>query len=77
MSELSAKQLKKLGYRVTSIKHRTVSRIDRADWEDFHRDADYYRRCISRDTVIVPQSYLSKIPNSQNSDIGYIGLQKK
>jgi len=72
MSESSAKQLKKRGYRVVSIKHRLVSRIDRADWEDFNPDEDYYRRCLSKDSIVVPASYLTKIPNSQHSKVGYI-----
>ena len=70
--DMTASQLKKLGYRVVSRRHRLVSRIDRHDWKDLHVNSDFYRRCISKDVLKVPASYLPKIPNSGNSDVGYI-----
>ena len=69
---MTAAQLKKYGYRVVSLKHRIVSRIDVENWQEFHKSSDFYRRCISKDTIIVPASYLPKIPNSGHSEVGYV-----
>lgn len=67
------------GYRITSRKYGTVSRIDRPDWKEFLLEeypnwigimtdvqiADHYRRCYSKDKIDLGRKALTlKIPNS-------------
>lgn len=66
------------GYRVTSRKHRTISRIDRSDWKEFLLEkypnwvgvlsdtqiADHYRRIYSKDDLTVSVGIIKKMPNS-------------
>lgn len=58
------------GYCITSRAHRLATRIDRNDWKEVTKlsrpDADWYRRCESKDTIIVPVSWLKLLPNSLN-----------
>lgn len=85
---MATEDLIKAGYRVTSRKHRMVSRIDRADWKEVMAKThvngmkwvlalgegsaeDYYRRCISNDTLTV--SSIEGIPNSGHQITGFRG----
>lgn len=94
---MTNQQLISAGYRVVSRKHKTLSRIDRADWKQVlakhqcpwdadgegmewvlnlgERNAeDYYRRCISKDTIVVDD--INGIPNSGSAVTGYRGEKK-
>lgn len=59
------------GYAVTSRRYRHASRLDREDWrevvnEHLHRStldadaADWYRRILSKDVVIVPKDWIGE-----------------
>ena len=65
------------GYCITSRAHRHATRIDRPDWKQVTRlagkpDADWYRRCESKDTIIVRQSWLKVLPNSIHGPKEYL-----
>ena len=68
------------GYRITSRKHRMATRIDREDWkehceeEGFPVDADWYRRCVSKDTIIVARDQIKEIGTSCNDTTGYVHI---
>jgi len=77
----TAKQLRSMGYRVVSRKHRIVARIDRPDWRetvininDERQAADQYRRVHSKDTLIVSHGALKQIGSSGGSSKGYVEL---
>lgn len=65
------------GYAIVSRKFRIAARIDRPDWEDRQRrhrepvDADWYRRCVSRDTITVSAALARSLPNSGSCHYGY------
>lgn len=67
---ITLEELKRKGYCVTSRKHRCVSRIDRKDWKEIlaeknlPADADLYRRCYSKDNLVVSNAMLAKLKNS-------------
>ncbi len=67
---LTVDQAKAAGYAIVSRSGRLAARLDRPDWRQamhdkrYKPDADFYRRCISKDCVIVPESWLKKLPNS-------------
>lgn len=70
-----AKELHDKGYRVTSRKHRIVSRLDRPDWLEFMQkhhcecgDAEWYLRCLSKDSVKVLSPYV--FANLKTSCVG-------
>lgn len=82
---LSAEELTKLGYRRISSKHKTVSRIDRKDWQQFLLDinpnlllgqdggASFYRRVYSKDTVEgIPDEIFKGIPGSDFDPVGFV-----
>lgn len=73
-SKQKAKELTKQGYRVVSLKHRTVSRIADERWRDMGYDADFYRRCISDDQLIISASVLKEMKTSCHDKVGYIEL---
>lgn len=60
--------LKRQGYCVTSLRYRMASRIDREDWMTICPDADTYRRCHSKDNIVVSSSIMKKL---KKSDRGY------
>lgn len=66
------------GYCRTSRRFGLVSRIDRKDWKEFcHKnkypiDADWYRRCLSKDTLEVGVQYGLMFPASHDSEIEYV-----
>jgi hypothetical protein len=70
------------GYRVISRKFGIVSRVDREDWISWLEkkrlpvDADWYRRCISKDRLEVPLNYIGLIPNSGHDIIGFMKKNK-
>lgn len=68
MKDLRLDQAKGMGYCITSRSGRIASRLDRKDWEDIGCSADLYRRCYSKDNIIVPASWLKKL---KNSSFGY------
>ena len=78
-----AKKLMAMGYRVTSSKFNLVSRVDRKDWKEFSKlnsnpvDADWYRRCISKDTLDAGRQLTSKMDNSNHDPIGYVKLNSE
>lgn len=67
---MTIEEAKRWGYCITSRSGRQASRIDRDDWKEqmtkngLPANADYYRRCISKDTIIVPASFIGKLKNS-------------
>lgn len=65
--------LKRRGYCITSRSARYASRIDREDWKTVCSDADYYRRCFSKDVIIVPVNAIKKLKNSHH---GYAEFRK-
>ena len=71
---MTLEELKRKGYCITSRSGRIASRLDRPDWEEnmpsgMKPNANFYRRCVSKDHIIVPASYLSKL---KNSIFGYV-----
>lgn len=60
------------GYAVTSRRFCMVSRIDRSDWREWCKrkeiplDADFYRRCVSKDTIRVSEAVRQLMPNSRD-----------
>lgn len=86
LSELSAEELIKRGYRRTSNKFCILARIDREDWLEFMADehpnmmrmdqaslADFYRRVYSKDKVTSPAS--RDVPSSNHDPVGYVELE--
>lgn len=63
---MTIEEAKRWGYCITSRSGRQASRIDREDWKSINEDADYYRRCISKDSVIVPAAFIGKLKNSHD-----------
>jgi hypothetical protein len=65
------------GYAVVSRKFCIVSRIDRYDWREYCEEnkypisADWYRRVLSKDRLVVNKSIIHKIPNSCHADYYY------
>ena len=78
----SAETLKDFGYRIISRKFRIAARIDREDWEEYSKrsdypvEADWYRRCVSRDQITVPESYVKVIGSSCHDDCGYVEVKE-
>lgn len=74
----TAKQLKKSGYRIVSRKYGIAARVDRQDWEQFCKDnghpvnADWYRRCLSKDTITVGSGIARSLPTSCHDNTGYV-----
>ena len=74
----NARKLKNMGYRLVSRKYRIASRVDREDWQEFCKesrfpvDADWYRRCVSKDTITISSCSVKELPNSTHDTIGYI-----
>jgi len=68
--------LMRAGYRVTSRKHRLVSRVDREDWrtvlDSDHLSADFYRRVHSYDKLVVPESVRGHMLNSSHDRTGFV-----
>lgn len=60
-------QVTMAGYRVISKKYRWVARVDRGDWVEGTTSADHYRRVFSEDKMVVPEAWISQIPNSSGS----------
>lgn len=71
---MTLEEAKRFGYCITSRSGRLASRIDREDWREQNDNADYYRRCISEDTIVVPSSFIGKLKNSQD---GYKEFRSK
>ncbi len=73
------KELKAMGYRITSRKFCMASRIDRPDWEQFCKDnnhpidADWYRRVLSKDKITVSRYTSKKLGNSNHDSVGFVG----
>ena len=72
-----------VGYRVISRKHGIIARIDRHDWQKHCKElhpnspgvwdnADWYRRCVSQDTLVVPISWQEWILNSGQDHTGFV-----
>jgi hypothetical protein len=77
---MTAKQAAARGYAIVSRASCWAARIDRPDWRDAlaadHPDGpkwvkalgasagDQYRRCKSRDVIVVPQGWVRLLPNS-------------
>ena len=65
------------GYAVTSRRYCTVSRIDREDWREWCErkhapvDADFYRRCVSKDKLTVSEEVRRLMPNSIDARYGF------
>jgi hypothetical protein len=64
----------KRGYCITSRAHRIASRIDRRDWRDHSlvKDANWYRRCVSKDHITIPHGWLKSMPNSDAGPKDYV-----
>lgn len=85
VKEPTAEELKAMGYRRTSNRYRTISRIDRVDWLDILPDNiaysharmpgpanDYYRRVYSKDKLEVSEEVFKGIPGSGHDPVGYV-----
>jgi len=83
----TAMHLTILGYRVVSRRHLTAARVDRPDWREYARkkwpyspavwdDADFYRRCISKDWVQFPSEWLKEMINSSRSPVEYVPFRE-
>ena len=65
------------GYRVTSRAYRRAARIDREDWEKhcevkgYPVNADWYRRCVTKDVIELTVQEAKELENSCHSDAGY------
>lgn len=77
----TAEDFKKLiaqGYRRVSNRFGIIARVDRPDWQEYQIskgnpvNADWYRRCVSKDTITIGQSRARKIPPSAFDPIGYV-----
>lgn len=77
---MTVEEMKRYGYCITSRKHRLASRIDSDKWRSvmdgmgITPDADYYRRCISKDTIVVTAAVAKKL---KPSGAGYIEFRSK
>lgn len=77
MNDAKIKELIAQGYCRTSRKFGLISRIDREDWKEFSAtkrypiDADWYRRCVSKDTIEIGQRDGLKFPASHESKIEF------
>jgi len=82
---ITSEELISRGYRRTSNKYRTVSRVDDRRWPemirnvnasmllDRDRGADYFRRCLSKDKIEnVPEEVFKQIPLSNHDSTGFI-----
>lgn len=77
-----AKALMKKGYRRTSRKHGSLSRIDRPDWKEVLKNrgfsglgsdaADFYRRCKSEDVITVPRLISDLVKSSSGDRTSYV-----
>lgn len=82
MGKEEAIELESLGYRVISLAHKTVARVDRPDWKAYMRgfnhrpNADLYRRCISKDRKVVSLGTIRAMQNSEGDKTGYIDPNK-
>lgn len=85
LTENECKALIERGYRRTSCKYGTISRIDRPDWQallerERRRDLtfgngdheDFWRRCRSHDTMDFGDSLPRNFPSSCGDSCGYI-----
>lgn len=76
--KIKANKLMKQGYRRTSHFHKMLSRIDREDWmqhcieERYPVDPDWYRRCVSKDTITVSYEVCKLVKSSCHDHIGYV-----
>jgi hypothetical protein len=73
---------------VSRKKPTLAARIDRKDWKEYMASkhpggmdwvkflakdaADYYRRCYSKDIVVVPASWTKKLPNSNDGSTEFM-----
>ena len=87
---MNASELIAKGYRRISIRHKMISRIDREDWRDYmaqklHRPVesmtddiwgDHYRRCFSKDVIVVDGDMIKQIPTSSQDRVGYINKKE-
>lgn len=66
------------GYRRTSNKFGIISRVDRPDWIEYCKqnrfpvDADWYRRCLSKDKFEVGQYVGRMFPTSNHDETGFV-----
>lgn len=75
---MTLEEARKRGYCVTSRNSLLAARIDREDWLDhmnstrrlkFKRNADaasWYRRCVSKDSIVIPRAWLKQLQNSDD-----------
>ncbi len=69
--------LVRAGYRRTSNAHALAARVDREDWAEFCErkgypvDADWYRRCLSKDKIELQLDDIRHIPPSSHDPVGY------
>lgn len=75
--KVNVSELMAQGYAVISRKFGHVSRIDRQDWKKWcHEnnqpvDADFYRRILSADVLILKPHTALKLPNSGDARYTY------
>ncbi len=82
ISPETIQELIRKGYRRTSNAHGMVSRVDRPDWKERLKEMyphspgvlnpDFYRRCVSQDTLELHNDDAQKIPNSNHDMTGYV-----
>jgi hypothetical protein len=80
MTTITAKQAISKGYAIISKRYRLVARIDRSDWREYmaanhpngikwvealgNAAGDHYRRCYSKDVIVIPQNWMKMFRNS-------------
>jgi hypothetical protein len=85
---MTAKQAAAKGYAIVSRASCWAARIDRHDWREHLAEshptgmkwvtalgasaADQYRRCKSRDVIVVPQGWVRLLPNSGSGPTEFV-----
>lgn len=83
VSEEEVQKLLTQGYCRTSRKFGCISRIDRPDWKEYSKrkgfpiDADWYRRCVSKDKLEIGSDMGMRFPASSDAEVGYVEKDKK
>ena len=77
LKQLPWKELKSMGYRMTSRKYGCISRIDSPDWREKTNDENQYRRVHSKDSIDVGFYKANKCGTSEWDKTGYIKLEKQ
>lgn len=80
---MTAEEATRRGYRRTSIKHNTVSRVDTPRWRErmglkpgtdayLHASPDQYRRVYSKDQLVLTPEECRGVPTSSHDETGFV-----